>query len=96
MLGHLYPQISTLESAVQILTGPDRHSPFVFPTEDAQTYLITCRETLVACNRVGQLEAVAGRRGALFCGYETRRRVVERKNPSLMLKSVVTAVKNVS
>lgn len=95
MLTYLYPHISTLEDAVQKLTTAAPPSVFILPNVDPSSYLATCRRALVACDHIGQLEKSAGVHGSL-CGYETRQRKVERKDPSLVLKAVVNAVKNVS
>ena len=99
MLTYLYPQTSTLEDAIHILadsSNPD--PPLILPngSGEDQTYLKTCREALVGCDYPGKLEELAGKVDSLLCGYETRQRMVERRDPSLMLKSIVTAVKSVS
>lgn len=91
MLTYLYPHTSTLESAVQRLTTAS--CPFIFPT-DPPFYHDTCSKTLVACDSTGQLEELACVCGSLR-GCETRQRTVERNNSSLMLKSILKAVKNV-
>lgn len=94
MLTHLYPRVSTLEDAVKELTMAAPSSQSFCSSKDASTYL-TCRRALVACDDVRQLERFAGVHGSLH-SYETRQRKVERKNPFLVLKAVVDAVKNVS
>lgn len=96
MLAYLYPQTTTLENAVETLM--DSPSPLLprGNSGENQTYLDTCRLTLVGCDYPGKFEKFAGKVDSLLCGYETRQRTVERRNPSLMLKSIMTSVKSVS
>ena len=93
ILAHLYPHTSSLEGAVQILAAAS--CPVVLPA-DPPTYKATCCMTVVAYQRPRQLEEWAGLAGGSLRGCETRQRKAERKSPSLMLKSILLAVKNVS
>lgn len=92
MLGHLYPHISTLKSAVQTLTGVP--SSFVLPSDGPQ-FQDTCNRTLVACERKNQLEDFAGMCGSCHI-HQTRQSSLGRRNSTSALESVLTAAKRVS
>lgn len=90
ILSYLYPQVSYLKCALQVLSG---HSSIVL-TSDAKSYQDTCIRTLVACDRKGRLEDFAGLCKG-FHGRETRQKYSGRNNSTPALESVLVAVKKV-